>query len=321
IRPGQSGMVSFRPKEPLLALVGDRVVLRLPTPMVTLGGGIVLDHLKRFPRRKDFASLAYLHERTGDNLMALIISELHKSCLVHTDDLLKNADCSREDVKAQTELLLQTDRLGKFGDYLYLVGQMTEVVDSLKKLVVQSLDKQSHLSGLLSDEIVSLSDLPRSTAEVLIDYMLAQKILAKSADRIAPAGRSVELKGAIKEAYNKIIAELDASPYTPPTLTSLADQGKLYQKAIQYILESRQGYKCGATLLFLSGTWQEILKFVVSKLNTDQRLAVPDLRTKFGFTRKYAIPVLEETDRIGLTKRSGDIRLKGEKFESLSADL
>ena len=41
---------------------------------------------------------------------------------------------------------------------------------------------------------------------------------------------------------------------------------------------------------------------------------LPELRDRFGFTRKYAIPILEETDRIGLTRREGDVRVKGDSY-------
>jgi hypothetical protein len=42
---------------------------------------------------------------------------------------------------------------------------------------------------------------------------------------------------------------------------------------------------------------------------------VSDLKDRFGFSRKYAIPILEETDRLKVTCRDGDIRRKGERFE------
>jgi hypothetical protein len=43
-------------------------------------------------------------------------------------------------------------------------------------------------------------------------------------------------------------------------------------------------------------------------------LTPSDLRDRFQFSRKWVIPILEETDRIGLTERQGDIRVKGAKF-------
>ena len=43
---------------------------------------------------------------------------------------------------------------------------------------------------------------------------------------------------------------------------------------------------------------------------------VTELRDQFSFSRKFVIPILEETDRIKLTRREGDKRVKGEKYEN-----
>ena len=57
------------------------------------------------------------------------------------------------------------------------------------------------------------------------------------------------------------------------------------------------------------------MTFIHDQLILSGKLAVTDLRDKFGFTRKFAIPILEETDRMGLTRREGDFRVKGDRFE------
>jgi len=41
---------------------------------------------------------------------------------------------------------------------------------------------------------------------------------------------------------------------------------------------------------------------------------VSDLRDNFNITRKFIIPILEETDRKKITKRDGDIRIAGERL-------
>jgi len=63
------------------------------------------------------------------------------------------------------------------------------------------------------------------------------------------------------------------------------------------------------------------VRFIGETLNTRGELTVAELRERFGFTRKFVIPILEETDRLRITKRSGDVRVKGERFENAIADL
>jgi hypothetical protein len=122
------------------------------------------------------------------------------------------------------------------------------------------------------------------------------------------------LKGVIKQAHDEIMAALEADRFAPPTLARLAST-KIHKQAIKYILDSGEGYKCGSDFVFLAGAWVEIVRFIRQHLRQKDQLAVIDLREKFGFSRKFAIPVFEETDRIGLTKREGDVRVKGSGFE------
>ena len=87
------------------------------------------------------------------------------------------------------------------------------------------------------------------------------------------------------------------------------------------MLDTGEVYKCGGDFLFLTDIWREINVFIKDKLNTESQLTVSELRDRFGFTRKFAIPILEETDRAGLTRREGDLRVKGDRFESEKFDL
>jgi selenocysteine-specific elongation factor len=124
----------------------------------------------------------------------------------------------------------------------------------------------------------------------------------------------MSLKGDIKKAHDQIMTALKGEPYTPPRLADLAKGGKSFREAIKYILEAGEGYKCGSEFVFLPEVWDEILVFIREHLAKKDSLNVADLKDRFGFTRKFAIPILEETDRTGLTKRDGDIRVKGDRF-------
>ena len=47
-------------------------------------------------------------------------------------------------------------------------------------------------------------------------------------------------------------------------------------------------------------------------LNEKEKIGVADIKNLYGITRKYAIPILEYTDTVKLTKRDGDFRIRGE---------
>ncbi|MFQ6008115.1 MAG: SelB C-terminal domain-containing protein, partial [Candidatus Zixiibacteriota bacterium] len=321
IRPGEKGIDFFNPDEPVYCLVGDHYVMRLPTPMVTLGGGKILDHLARLPRKRETSSFNYLYRRVSNDINDLIVSELHKKVIVQSDSLLNEADFSTPEVRAAAESLAQRKVLARFNNYLFHVESFDVVLKGFTQSIRNYLEDKPHVLGLSFEQLAKLSGYNEQTTQVVLKYLVAVGKITKQGDRFNLAGRGMSLKGKVKEAHDKIISLLKEQPYTPPSLSSLASGGKNHREAIKYIIDSGQGHKCGSEFVFLSNVWAEIVQFIKQHLKQESALTVADLKDRFGITRKFAIPILEETDRVKLTCRKGDVRVKGEKFESEEFDL
>jgi len=321
IRPSGKGVVFFKPDEPVYCLVGDHYVARLPTPMVTLGGGRILDHLVHFPRRRQASLYGYLEERLSGRINDLVTSELQKGVIVASESLLSEADFSESEVQMLVDGLIKEKVLGRFGEYLFHVDSFKAALERFTHSVTKYLEDKPHLAGLSLEQLVKLSEYDEPTTEAFLKYLVAIGAMTKLGDKYNLAGRGMSLKGAIKDAHDRIMKILREQPYAPPTLSSLASAGKHYKEAIKFIIDSGEGYKCGPDFIFLSDVWEEIVQFIKMQLGKTDTLAVAELRERFGFTRKFVIPILEETDRIKLTRREGDIRVKGDRFESKEFDL
>ncbi|MBU0983344.1 MAG: selenocysteine-specific translation elongation factor [candidate division Zixibacteria bacterium] len=316
IGPSGSGIVFFKPDSPVYSLAGDHYILRLPTPMVTLGGGHVLDHLPHFPRRKKFDHYEHLKERLRPDIRSMLISELRNRILVPESELLRDADFGLKEAQKTARELETAGEVGRFGDRIYHVETLKRHTAAIHDAMSAYLRENPHLKGLTRDAVRGLIRYDRDLLVRLLDYMVTEGTVARTADVYNLAGRGTSLKGVIKEAHDRIIRDLTDHPEDPPSLSKLASEGKVAQQAIKYILESGEGYKCGSDFLFLAETWRAIVSYIKEQLSAQEKLMVADLRTRFGFSRKYAIPILEETDRIGLTRRDGDARVRGEDFES-----
>ncbi|MCK4631863.1 MAG: selenocysteine-specific translation elongation factor [candidate division Zixibacteria bacterium] len=316
ITPGETGIVFFKPDEPLLSMIGDHFIARLPTPMVTIGGGRVIDRLPNFPRRKQSDRYQYLNDRLTGSVSDLVISELKRRIIAPSDTLLSHADYS------STELSDVVSRLKKDGVVSTFRGQLThnETIEKasaeLKTVVEEFLKGKPHLKGLSPDELDRLSPFDFNTTATLTEFMVEREVLARIGEKYDLAGRTMSLKGPVKQAYDDIVRQLRVDPLKPPLLSKLAAGGKQYREAIKYILESGEGYKCGSEFIFLAEAWDEIVGFVKQTIKTKSDLSIAELRDHFDFSRKFAVPILEETDRIRLTSREGDVRVRGDRFEN-----
>jgi len=316
IAPGESGIVFFKPEQPVFALVGDHYIVRLPTPMVTLGGGNVLDHLPNFPRIKHAARYSYLNERIEPGAENLVRSELVKELAVKKSDLLIHAAVSRQTISATVAELLKAERLIEHNGCLFDAAALEVESKALIEKLDDKLKSKGHVKGLTLNEFTRSSQFESDAVAAMFNLLVSQKKLIKDGELFTLQGRTQSLSGPIKKAYDDVMAQLRADKYAPPLLTKLAQCGKDHRQAIKYIIDSGEGYKCGSDFVFLIEVWNEIVDFTKAILARKNELIVPDLREKFGFSRKYVIPILEETDRLKITARDGDRRIKGANFNA-----
>jgi selenocysteine-specific elongation factor len=314
IKPGQTAIVFFRPDEPVYSLIGDHFIARLPTPMVTLGGGRVLDHLPRFPRKREVERFEYLERRCSGDESELALTELEGSVMLPATTLLENSTLSADQTAAVVKELEGTGLIGRHRGKLFHRAHLEEIAATFEEKSSDHLKSQPHLKGLTREQVARFSATEEPAAGDLLDWLLHHGKLVKLGDRYNLAGRGMSLKGSIKTAHDEIIAQLEAQRHTPPRLAVLAKGGKDHRDAIKFIIESGEGYKCGSEFVFLSEAWGEIVAFIKERLAAAGQLTVSDLKERFGISRKFAIPILEETDRLRLTDREGDVRVKGDRY-------
>ncbi|MGH8015034.1 MAG: SelB C-terminal domain-containing protein, partial [Candidatus Zixiibacteriota bacterium] len=316
ISRNQSGVIFFKPKNPVFTLVGDRVILRLPSPMITLGGGVVLDHLKTVPSQKDLMGRDYLSNRDAGYVKQLILSELQKEIVIKENQLLDYSILSKAEISAAVNELILESRCDRFDEFVFESDSFFKTAGEIVHIVNRLFSARKNIGGLTISGISQSSSLSENIVRVIADYLVEAEKLQTENDFYGPMAKSESLAPAMQAAYNQITFELNKSPMMPPGISDFAARGRNYKDAIRLMLKSGEIHKCGGDFVFLSSTWNEIVTFVKNTLKLEKSLSVGKLRDKFNITRKYAIPILEETDRIKLTRRQGDIRVKGDKFNA-----
>ena len=318
IPAGGRGILFFKPDAPLYTHIGDRVILRLPTPMVTLGGGVVIDHLAHLPRRREITRYDYLERRVPLALDALVLSELEKVLIADSSTLLFWSEFSSTDIDSALASLSRDGKVSVNSGITYAHDTLKTIWPSFSDVITKELSEASHLRGFTSEQLSRLWKIDTTIAERLCKIWSQQGNLTCDGDLFAPAGRSAQLTGPVKQAYDTIMKQLRDLPYTPPSLESLAAGGKAHRDAIRFILDNSLAHKCGSEFLIETTAWSEITAFIVMHLSSKPNLMVNDLKERFNLTRKHTIPILEETDRIQLTRREGDVRVKGARWDAIS---
>jgi len=316
IKPGNSGLAIIRTDQPVAAFVGDNFIVRLPTPQVTVGGGRILDILSVYPRRKDLPALAdYLSRRSKGDLDEIIRTELARRLFTPTANFLLYSHFSAGEVDAAIERLAAGGEAARFEGNLVLTSRVSEWQTKIIRELDKTHKEKSYLKGLTAEELgrrLKWSDADQF--QMLLKYYEQTNALSRVKQFYSLPGFSPMLDQKMKDQAERIMAdvekaghnylsleEIDAKyPGSRQTLSFLLDEGRLKNVAGQFVIP---------------GTiWREILTYIADRLNAQNQVTVAEFRDRFGSSRKFALPVLEYLDRLGITRREGDYRVKGGFF-------
>jgi selenocysteine-specific elongation factor len=81
------------------------------------------------------------------------------------------------------------------------------------------------------------------------------------------------------------------------------------------MIESGRAVKVTSELVYTRAQWEEIERRVAAHFARSPRLGMGDFKGYLQISRKYAVPLLEHLDRLGITRREGDERIPGPKLK------
>ena len=316
--PRSSGCCQIVLEEPVVALRGDRFVLRNQTAQGTLGGGeVVLPFAQRHRRSEEGvverltflrsaellpACRAYLEAR---NEFALSLEEIYQGVNAREEEVAK--------LLAQApEILLLPD---KAHPEAYSVNaKWKRFVAEVLKVLAAFHDATPLARGM---EMESLrSQLPFSFTpkifRAVVEKLIAEKVVVREESVLRLPSHSVKLSGGEQETAARVERLLQEGGLTPPELKELEEKLKIARKPLTEllsVLESRGAVVKVTTDLYLSGATLEKAKTaLIDYLTARGEIAAAGFRDLLGVSRKTAIPLLEYFDRTGLTLRVGDVR-------------
>jgi selenocysteine-specific elongation factor len=311
LKPGASATVQVRLEQPVVAVAGDRFVIRRYSPAVTIGGGTILDaHLPKLSRGTRTELLATLADGTLaervelmaklEGLRGLTIREVQARTGIKIETLAKE--------------LKSIPHVVDSGDRRWI---HTDVVADLRRRSMEFLQeyfKENRMAlNVPKGEFVQKL-LPHGADGQLINFLLQdlarEKILAVQGDALDIPGRSKTLGGAEGELARLIEQRYHAAGLQTFAVSELIKT--IQQKA--KVIEGVVGFlvKQGTLVRLAEGVYlhKDVLGSAREKMSSrkGETIDVAQFKDFFGLSRKVAIPLLEYFDREGVTKRIGDSR-------------
>jgi selenocysteine-specific elongation factor len=316
---GGSAFAQLRLDKPLLLLPGDRFILRRFSPVVTIGGGTVLDARAPQHKRKDAAVAPFLrvleHGKREEILGALVEAT---PCGLTLAEILARTGWIESETRAAAEKLAAAKRVRMLGNAPIVLAPAQAVTDSaaaIRKAVETFHRANPLLPGIPKQELRGKAGRARvEIFEAALGDLVAARALATAGDLVSLAGREITLSTEETRAKELIEREFESAGLTVPgfasVLAKLPVDAARAQKILQILLREKVLVKISSDLVFHRNTLLK-LREMLAKYRKEHgtRLPITVFKELTGITRKYAIPLLEHLDREQVTRRAGDERV------------
>jgi len=321
IEPGGWGLAQVFLEEPATATWGQPFVIRGPSATQTLGGGQVLQPVAKKIRRRHLEMLERIERLwSGDaEQRALTVAWFGGFAGFSPADLVRGANIDPD--KAQALI----DQLKSKGDLVDVaVGQARRMLlhaDMLKELDTRILQVMTRLH----EEFPLMSSHDRQKVQSQLDYvgddvlvhaavdrLIEKKQLIGDLRRVGRADFKPKLGANLRKLKDKMVAAYQAARFQPPEPASFAGQAGGNAANLKDILDVcvAEGFLVPVSedIYLHTDLEAEMRRLISEKLAGGAGLTVAEIRDLLGTTRKYAVPLCEYLDRVGVTRREGDLR-------------
>jgi selenocysteine-specific elongation factor len=316
VRPKETAFCQIVLSEPVLALRGDRFIIRDETARRTLGGGRVIDPWPLMHRRREPGLLDRLkrlrsgapadlvdHVLTTSEDFALPIAPLHQFLNVRL-----------EDAQEMLQRMPAVRTVGLEGDRVYTSEQKWRALEEALLAALREFHAGHPLApGKDMEELRDRLPVRISPKQfrAFVEQLELEKSVVRDGSLLRLPHHTVTLRDDEKRLAERIKILLAASPLAPPDLQQLETElgtGRAKLTEVLRVLErERSIVRVGADLYFLSESLDGV-RHALREFSGKGDITPAMFRDRFGTTRKYAIPLLEYLDKEGVTIRIGDAR-------------
>ena len=320
LQPGESALAQFKLEEPVVVLPLDRFVIRSYSPVLTIGGGQVLDahpHKHKRLAEETMSHLNGLQAGSDKEKIGLFVSDSAMSGLDLTQlvarmgkDPAELSPLIRDLVTAKKLVLIDKDSQKVIATHQY---------EKLKSALLEHLQgfhksfplKQGMPKEELKSKFPQLSD-SRLFNHFLDDLLKSSRIQIEK-EKLWLSEHQPKLKDSQKELKDKIAQLYLKGKLSPPSFKELVEQLASNEKETKSILDLLTAdeiiVKVKENLRFHKDALDKLKQDLITYLKENGEITTPQFKDITQASRKYTIPLMEYCDQSKITIRVGDKRV------------
>jgi len=319
IAAGESAIAQLRFDTPLLAFVGDRLIVRDASQQHTIAGGIVfnVDSTPTGFRSNQERALLASRAAAPDDVELAVSTEIALTGVIEPSRLLERSRFSAVEIakalqrlKDHGEIFLDDNVGAKILIWRDLHGRVARFIDTAHRTYPE---RRGLELNALRGEFNSLS--PAVFDALIIDLCANGFVRVGSA--IARNSHRAALPPQLQSAAESIRAALAKKPFDPPARGSIASKNNA---AFQFLIETGEIVEVAPEVVLLRDSFEKMKARVLEFISTHGPATVSHLREALQSSRRVMVPFLQHLDHAGVTRRVGDQRLLAKKAVVVKLD-
>ena len=314
---GQQALVQIRMNQPIVAGPRDRFIIRTSGAVLTIGGGMIIEGIERRLKR----SLATVRQDAAERAQAAKDDQQFIAYCIRKSDggtagsqsVSQRCKLPIEQVDKLIEQLCQRGEIVKTGtDHYIHRGTIEQIEQSILEALGQYHHQHPAGIGMGADELRGELQLDNKIFSMVVEKLLNNKSLRESTGRFSLPSLQADVPDEMRETLERVEAGFAQAYYSPPTLNDVSATTKLSadktRKAVKMLTENGRLVMVSKDLYFHAEAVEQARQKLVDYIKLEGKLESVKFKYLLETSRKFAIPLLDHFDRIGVTRRVGYTR-------------
>lgn len=313
LKSNETGFVQLRLEHGLYLKRGDKLVLRLFSPLVTIGGGVVIDPTpKRHKNLSDeeFEKLSHLKTDQTD----ILISNFLKSNSSETNSkgkITTGLSISSEDFDNSISNMIANKSVVKIGDYYLDIDVFNSYIEETISALNEIHKNNKLKAGVNAEELRKYVKTPYKLKDfnLLINEIASEKVIKVDGGLISLYDFEIEYSKEQQEVKDKIEKKLLEEKFSPSKISEIIELSKANEEVVQSITNVTI-IRLDKDIYIHADVLEEAKDLAMGILEKDGKLTLADFRNATESSRKYALLILDYFDGQKITRRVEDYRVK-----------
>ena len=315
INSGEKIGALLRFEKPTIISWNDIFIIRTYSPLVTIGGGKILD-VGSFVKWKD--NCQYIKELFNTNDQYELIQKIieSKKTFPFTFDLLsKYLNISKDVLNSYLDKI--DDIIYIYNDWILSLDQFNFLKNNLIRIIEKFHRDNPYRHGILKEEIINKINFDSKFLEYFLKYLIDNNNLKINNSFLSIQNFEVTLSPNDLKNNKKIISLINKEGFNSISIGELNQIIDIEEKEIKKLLKLLIGngelILVGSNYLFTYNNVQKLISIVKEHFKGNDSMNIKVFKNLTNTTRKFAVPLLEYLDKINLTYRDGNLRRLNEK--------